>query len=137
MRRVALLIVCLCLGISSLPGCNTSTATVTGEVTVNGSPLGKGVISFVPADGKGGPVTVNIEKGKYELKVAPGAKLIQVSAPRVTGKRPESNAPNAPLVEITEETVPERYNSKTELTFEVQPGSNTKNVNLTIKGWKN
>lgn len=137
MRCGRLLMPYLALGIMVLSGCGTSPGTVSGEVTVDGVPLKKGVISFVPADGKGEPITVEIEDGKYELKTLPGPKLIQVSAPRVVGKRKEYDAPDAPLMEITEESLPERYNSKTELTFEVQSGSNTKNLELKVKGRKN
>jgi hypothetical protein len=38
----------------------------------------------------------------------------------------EYDGPDAPLVEITEESLPPRYNSQTELTFEVRRGTSTK-----------
>src|SRR5262249_40612492 len=125
MRRQAfLLVVALVVGL--LGGCGSPTATVSGEVTVAGQPLEKGVISCIPADGNGGPVTASIENGKYQLVTVPGKKVVQISAPVVVGQRPEHNGPGAAMVEITEEGLPEKYNSKTELTFEAKSGSNTK-----------
>ncbi len=40
---------------------------VTGTVTYNGSPLEKGIISFVPDDPKGVGATGAIENGSYTL----------------------------------------------------------------------
>jgi hypothetical protein len=108
-------------------GCGSSAiSTVSGNVLIDGEPLDGGVISFVPADSTGAPVTVNVVQGKYELQVAPGKKSVQISAPIVVGKRKEYDGPDAPLVEITEERLPPRYHSETQLTFEVAAGRNTK-----------
>jgi hypothetical protein len=123
-------------GPALLAGCGPTTATVRGEVTVDGQPLEKGVISYVPADSNGVPVTAEVRNGKYELTTAPGKKVVQISAPVVVGKRKEHNGPGAALVEITEESLPPRYNSSTELTFEVRPGSNTKDWSVTKKAGK-
>jgi len=124
------------LGLSAaglLSGCGPATATISGEVKVNGALLQKGVISFVPADNTGAPVTAEITNGKYEVKTTAGKKFVQISAPVVTGKRKESPAENAPMIEITTESLPAKYHSKTELTFDVQPGGNTKNWDLEAK----
>lgn len=110
-----------------LAGCGPSTGTVSGTVTVNGQPATSGIISFVPADGKTAPVTVEIQSGgQYSAQAVAGAKQIQISIPVVVGKRPEYNGPGAPMIEITEESVPAKYNSETELTFDLKPGANQK-----------
>jgi hypothetical protein len=108
-------------------GCG-STATVSGEVTVDGKPIDKGVISYVPADDKGAPATAPIENGRYELKTRPGNKRVQISQTVVVGKRDG--------YEITEERLPARFHSRTELTFEVQSGANTRDWNLETKARK-
>jgi hypothetical protein len=115
-------------------GCSPPMATVMGNVTIDGQPLDKGVICYSPAEGEGESVTVNIVDGKYELQILPGKKFVQVSAPKVVGTRKDSDAPDATLVEITEERLPERYYSGRELTFEVQPGFNTKDWSVESKG---
>ncbi len=107
-------------------GCGPTTGTISGTVTVSGKPVESGIISFTPADGKGAPVTVDIQNGKYAAQAVAGAKLVQISAPVVTGQRPEYNGPGAPMIDITEESVPAKYNSETELTLEMKPGVNQK-----------
>jgi hypothetical protein len=135
-RRAVLIVVLAAVGAGLAGGCGPGTATVGGSVTVDGQPLEKGTISYVPADGPGTPAQAAVENGRYDLRTAPGKKLVQISAPAVVGKRKEYNAPDAPLVEVTAERLPERYNSKTELTFEVKPGGNTKDWALETKGRK-
>jgi hypothetical protein len=109
-----------------LAGCGPALGTVSGNVTVDGQPLTKGVISFVPADGNGTPITAEIKEGNYTAQTAAGRKTVQISAPTVTGQRKEYNAADAPLVDITEESLPPKYNSESELTFDLNRGSQTK-----------
>jgi hypothetical protein len=116
----------LCVAAAVLPGCGPPTATVSGEVTVDGQPLDNGVISYAPAEGAGDAVTAVVEKGKYHVRTTPGNKWVQISAPVVVGQRKEYNGADAPLVDITEERLPERYNAKTELKFEAKAGANVK-----------
>jgi hypothetical protein len=126
MSRRAAFFLALVMATAVLPGCGAPTATVSGEVTVDGQPLDKGVISYVPAEGAGAAATAEVAKGKYHLQTTPGAKWVQVSAPVVVGQRKEYNSPNAPLVDVSGERLPERYNAKTELKFELKPGANVK-----------
>lgn len=118
-----------------LAGCSSgpASATVSGEVKVNGAPVEKGTISFAPAEGKGAPASGEIKNGRYEVRTTAGKKLVQISAPVVTGKRKDSSAPDAQWLEITEESIPEKYNSKSELNFDVQSGSNSKDWALEVK----
>lgn len=111
-------------------GCGPSEGIVSGTVLVDGQPVSGGVISFVPAEGSGSPATSPVEGGKYELRTATGKKFVQVSAPKVVGKRKEYEGPDAPLVEITEERLPAKYNSQSELTFEVKAGDNKQDWDL-------
>lgn len=116
-----------------LSGCGPATASVKGTVTVDGEPLKSGVISFVPADGAGAPATTAISDGAYTLEMAPGKKAVQISAPVVVGQGKAYNAPDAPTFDITEESLPSRYNTQTELIFEAAPGSNSKDWNVESK----
>lgn len=112
-------------------GCGPSTGTISGSVTIDGKPLDSGVISFVPAEEGSTPATANIAAGKYQLSTTTGKKIVQISAPIVVGKRKEYEGPDAPLVEITEERLPPKYNSQTELNIEVKAGANTQDFSLT------
>lgn len=128
MRRQRFLFVWLVLAWPVLlGGCGGGKCKISGEVTMDDQPLETGFIAFVAMDGQEAPLTVAIQKGRYELRTTPGSKRVQISAPVVVGKRPEHNGPNAPMVEITQERLPPRYNLNTELTFEAKPGSHTKN----------
>lgn len=113
-----------------LVGCGPAVGEVSGSVTVDGKPLASGVISYVPAEGSGEPVTATIADGKYRLETTAGKKFVQISAPVIVGKRKEYEGPDAPLVEITDESLPPRYNSQTELSLEVKRGSNVRDWNL-------
>jgi hypothetical protein len=113
-------------GSALITGCGPATGTVSGSVTIDGQPLDKGVISYVPADNQGVPVTANVVGGQYELTALAGKKFVQISAPIVVGQRKEYEGEGAPLVEITDERLPSKYNSQTELTFEIQSGRNAK-----------
>jgi hypothetical protein len=132
------LVVLLGLGAPALvTGCGPESATVSGTVLVDGEPVDKGVIVYVPADRTGAPVSGEIQKGRYEVRATPGKKRVQISAPAVVGKRKEYNGPTAPLVEITKERVPARYSGTgTELTFDVQSGGNTKDWAIETKARK-
>ncbi|WP_425618535.1 hypothetical protein NA78x_002244 [Anatilimnocola sp. NA78] len=124
---------CLLLGIATLgclAGCGSQVGTVSGQVTVDGQPLTKGVISFVPEKNPNSSTTVEIVNGNYTAQVVAGKSVVQISAPIVTGTFPEHDGPGAALLERTEESLPAKYHSASELSFEVKPGSNTQSWSL-------
>jgi len=117
----ALLVAMVCTG------CGPQRATVSGNVTLNGQPLDKGVIYFNSQDLVSKEnISADIVNGQYSAEVVVGPKQIQFLAPIVTGTRPEYVGPGAPLVEITEERLPAKYNSASDLTFDVKAGKNEK-----------
>ena len=108
-------------------GCGPATGTVSGTVTLDGRPVDNGIISFIPADTtKAQPVTVDIKAGNYTAHLQTGPTTVQISAPVVTGQRKEYNSPDAPLIDITEESIPAKYNSDSQLRVDIQRGANTK-----------
>lgn len=126
----------LSLIVIALVGCQKQrVATIRGEVTLNGELVDGGVISFIPEDGP--PVTSEIRNGRYEAKTTAGKLMVQVSAPIVVDRRRESSDPDSPWVDITRERLPDNYNSKTDITFEAQPGANTKNWLIEVQVNKN
>jgi hypothetical protein len=62
-------------------GCAGNTATVTGEVTYDGQTVADGMITFLPADGKGQPAAGKIRRGKYQIEnLVPGPKVVKIEA---------------------------------------------------------
>jgi hypothetical protein len=73
--------VVLVIGFGPLSGCGSSTATVFGEVTYDGQPVGDGYVTFTPADGKGKDAGGPITSGHYEVTgLPPGPKVVKVIA---------------------------------------------------------
>ena len=91
-------------------------ATVAGKIMIKGKPAAKGRINFEPVDAPGGlPVASNVAQvgkdGTYSVTTRTGSNDVTVSG---TGD-PKTDA---------------SYNKTS---FEVQPGSNTLNLDLPIK----
>ena len=117
-------------------GCGSSdAATVEGTVTLDGQPLKEGTISFEPVDpttgGTGGGV---IKDGKFTATNVPvGEMKVRISAPKVVGKRKAYNTPDSPTVDITEELLPAKYNTSTELKIAVKKGGQKEKFELSSK----
>ena len=97
--------------------------TVRGQVTADGKPLDKGVVSF--SNGVHS-ATATVENGSYQLQAQPGPNRVQISAPVVVRQVKEYDGPNAPMMDISEESLPDKYNAKSDLSFDVPAGGGTK-----------
>jgi hypothetical protein len=122
-------VVVLLLGslLSALPGCSGSgVVQVTGEVTVDGSPLKNGTVSFYSAAGeKSGPSAgAIIKEGRDSVSMLPGPKRVEIQGYKTVGQRRVAG-PESPLIDIVEDMLPEKYNAKSELTCEVKRGTTT------------
>lgn len=113
-----------------LVGCGGGDSTVTGVVKVDDKELEKGTITFTPADGKSKVTGGSIENGHYSVRVPQGKMKVSISAPKVIGKKAVYATPNSPVMPVTAEDLPARYNEKTELEFDVQAGTNSKDWEL-------
>jgi hypothetical protein len=118
-----------------LAGCSDNhTAVVTGTVRVDGEPLEKGSISFVPVDGQGVTAGGEILDGKYTVaKASPGTMAVQIRYPQVAGTKKLYDTPESPIRNVFREVLPAKYNDRTELRLEVQPGNNEKDWDLSLK----
>ncbi len=106
---------------------------VAGEVFLDNAPLAKGRIRFIPTDEKSRPVDAEIVNGKFESRVPPGECRVEVTAPKVIGKKKMYNTPDSPEVEEIAELLPERFNVKSTLSMTVQPGRQEKRFEVQIK----
>jgi hypothetical protein len=103
---VSLVIVLLaCVG-----GCQKSgDARISGQVTLDGTPLETGEVRFAPADGKGPAVGAAVKAGKYEVNVPPGPKSIQVTGYKIVGTRAVyQEVPNSPTTPIAKQVAEQK-----------------------------
>jgi hypothetical protein len=124
----------LALAVFGLAGCSGRPA-VQGTVSYDGAPVNDGAINFVPAGGGGaGPVGAKIVDGKYSVGgdrgLAPGSYRVEITWKKKTGKTvPTPGDPGVQMPE-TKQVIPPKYSTRTELTADIDSGSNTKDFNL-------
>src|SRR6476646_461664 len=73
-----------------LAGCSgggPASATVSGEVKVDGVPVANGTIAYAATEGTAGQGTAEIKNGRYEVRTTAGKKIVQISVPVVSGKQ--------------------------------------------------
>jgi hypothetical protein len=125
----------LLLGFALSSGCGGSQGakcTISGKVTVDGQPVEAGTISFEPAAGDAPSGGGEIKAGSYTAVVPRGSHKVRINVPKVIGERP-SYGPGSPPIKTYAESLPPRYNDKTELTADAQDSTATKDFQLTSK----
>lgn len=140
-------LLCLICVVSGCAGSNRG--AIRGKVTVNGTPLKEGQISFVPADRGIGPTAgATIADGSYTIDAAQGPfageHRVQINAFRKTGKKiwdgmGDEKAPTSQknFVEEVEDFIPRKYNAVSELRITIKSGEvNVCDVELRIDGKK-
>ena len=113
----------LWLSLCWLSACGQSdsviTAKVTGQVTLDGKPLERGLIQFLPTDGHGSAAAAEIQRGNYAVAVPLGSKRVEVTSPKVVGKQKAYDTPDSPVMNIIEEQIPWEYNAQSQLKADV------------------
>lgn len=102
-----------------------------------GVPVAAGSIRFFPSGGTPGiGGSGRIVDGRYTIPpgrgLAAGTYVVAISAARPTGRtvRPEpGHEADGPIVE-TEQYIPERFNTSSELRVELEPGENRRDFNM-------
>jgi hypothetical protein len=110
--------------------------SVSGKVTLDGRPLDRGEITFVPTGGDGPPVGGEIQDGTYAIRRAdgpvPGPHRVAIFSAKPTGKKIPDEADPSILYDERAETIPDRYNARSDLAAEVKAGGgNTFDFELT------
>ena len=128
------------LAIAGCGGGGIPRAAVEGQVTLDGAPIANGSIFFRPTgDTKGMTAGGAITDGRYRLSAddgpVVGTNLVEIHSDRRTGRQVPAvfGDPKAGLKDEVVEGVPERYNTQTKLTCQIEPGSNERNFTLTTK----
>jgi hypothetical protein len=127
MIRLLRFAVCGFVLLSCLTGCGQRDAriAISGTVSYDGQPVKKGIITFVPANGKGPTAAATIVDGQYSVKLAAGSKVVKIEAFKVTGQRHYNKNPSSPMVDQQEQILPPRYNTKSELAREISSTEKT------------
>jgi hypothetical protein len=95
---------------------------VQGRVTVNGKPLKEGAVRFVPVKGDTQATGGIVHDGSFKVQVPVTKQRVEFSANVVDKEKTPSNA-SADQV-VMKMLVPERYNTRSELTLDVVSGLN-------------
>ena len=126
--------------LASTFGCGESkVASVSGTVKLDGEPLANAVVIFQPVgDGKTNPGVGSIgrtnDKGEYLLRLIDGGNgairgmhRVEISCPIDDGQnRPDEDRATKPPNQV-----PDRYNAASKVTYEVKPGENKADFDLT------
>ena len=125
--RPEIVLTLIVLGLSGCSSGGPEIAYVEGRVTMDGKPLNDATVVFVPENGRPSGATTD-DDGRFVLNFAQGRKgaLPGTCTVRILTMRDAGQDENGQSVPGRPETVPARYNSDSELTFDVQP--KTKNV---------
>lgn len=118
-------------------------ASLQGEVTFDGKPLESGVIVLVPTGGTQGPTAGGtLADGKFHITAAAGPVIgryrVEIKATRKTDRAAAGPAGGGAdpfarkgAVEPTEQFIPSRYNTASELEVDIKPGRNRMTFDLT------
>lgn len=119
----------------ALAGCQQGPpqGIVSGTVKLNGELVdgGHALIRMEPVDGATQPNDCAIKEGRYEIKIAPGEKKVQLywrnGPQQVVDTATQGTQPTAPQL------FPPKYNDLTELRYTVVEGKQEKNFEITTQ----
>jgi len=93
-------------------------------------------IAFFPTDGKSQTTGGIIRQGEYSVQVPFGPAKVEIRVPKTIGKQKMYNTPDSEEIPIVRETLPAKYNNRTELLVDIQPGTNREDFSLSTKKGK-
>lgn len=120
-----------------LAGCGGDLGYVSGTITMDGAPLPNARVMFYPQNEGAGSAGRTDKNGYYELYLGRSGKgavkgehLVQISTGDEGGGYGDDGSENRG----SRETVPAKYNVRTELTATVNGGSNSIDFDLNSEG---
>jgi len=130
--KIALFTVCCAVLAGGCGPAGPETHPVTGSVTLDGQPLPDGDIIFVDPTSATVPGAGKITNGKYTAVSPPGNKKVEIRASKMM-PLPEGKTGAMGEKEMSQQYIPAKYNTETELTMEVTAGDNNKDFELNTK----
>lgn len=123
------------LAVTILASCSKGPpkGTMRGKVTLDGVPIRNGAIRFVPIDGKTTTAGGKITNGEYSVQAPVNKFKVSINAADET---PQPKPPRNSISDdepLAKELIPLKYNTRTELTVDIQEGENTKDFALTSR----
>jgi hypothetical protein len=119
------------VGLMSTVGCSDK-ISVTGQVSLNNTPVEDGTITFVPVDGKGPSAGNLISQGQYRVEMLPGKKLVRIEGFKTVGTIKMAIGPKPIDAPDKRRIVPKQYNSESKL--EVDVDSSHQEHNFALEG---
>ena len=105
---------------------------IAGQVTIDGTSVSQGTISFAPIDGQGATAEAVIENGKYSTSLPKGNKRVTVHGFTKVGERYPWGKDNPPA-DILKEIVPKDYHQDSQLSFDATVDDSGVNFDLSTK----
>jgi hypothetical protein len=111
----------------------TNCGSISGEVTLDGKPIEKGSILFMPSDGVKGTIAGGpILNGRYHIDAvkgpAVGLNRVEIRSMKKTGRRiPKGMGQTGEMIDEEMEAVAMQFNSASTLKAEIKSGENTEN----------
>ena len=105
---------------------------IAGQVTIDGTSVSQGTISFAPIDGQGATAEAVIENGKYSTSLPKGNKRVTVHGFAKVGERYPWGKDNPPA-DILKEIVPKDYHQDSQLSFDATVDDSGVNFDLSTK----
>jgi hypothetical protein len=109
---------------------------LSGKVTLDGTPVDGGTITFQVQGENQRPAGGRILNGEYSVPEDSGANegtyRVEIRLPKPTGKQ-RKDEDTGEMVDIVQEAIPKKYNDASELKAEVGPGKTEFNFDLQSK----
>jgi hypothetical protein len=110
-------------------------ARVSGNISVNGTPLVAGTVMFIPIEGTAGGIAgATVTNGAYAITkgLGPGQYRVEVRQPRPSERLvPKPFGAPGEMVEGTEEGIDEAFNEKSTLRAALDRGANSADFRVT------
>ncbi len=124
-RGLGFVVVACAMGLA-IAGCGRSDlpelGRVQGTVTLDGKPIPEAAVGFYPLSGGRQALSTIDNEGKYDLIFVHGVSGAKTGMNEVTVFWPDGTEPTA--------AIPAKYNTKSELKFDVKPGKNTFDIKM-------
>jgi len=128
-------IICVVSLFLMIPACESANQNgmVSGTVKLDNELVPRGAVEFFPVDGKSPTAAGIIENGKYTAEVPVGVHNVKIIGEKVIGKRKAYPTPDSPLIDVTAELVPAKFNRNSQLKEQIKSGPQEVNFDLKSK----